>query len=176
MTTEQPWTAPAVTRIDEPFVADERTMLLGWLGWQRSTLLHKCAGLTGEQLAMRPLPATEMSLLGLIRHHTDVERVWLRRRLEGRDDMFPTYHDGERETAWSDLDPTRAEENYAALLAEWEICDEVLARHDLDDLFETPRHGTMSCRWVVVHLIEEYARHNGHADLLREHIDGVTGS
>ena len=105
-----------MTRVDEPFVADERTMLLGWLGWHRSTLLHKCAGLTGEQLALRPLAPSELSLLGLIRHHTDVERVWIRRRLDGHDDIFPTYHDGERETAWSDLDPGRAETDYATLL------------------------------------------------------------
>jgi uncharacterized damage-inducible protein DinB len=173
---DEVWTAPVVTRVDEPFVADERTMLLGWLGWQRGTLLRKCEGLTGEQLALRPLAPSNMSLLGLIRHHTDVERVWIRRRLDGRDDIFSTYHDGERETAWSDLDPARADEDYAALLAEWEICDEVLARHDLEDIFVHNRYGDMSCRWVLQHLIEEYARHNGHADLLREHTDGVTGS
>ena len=173
---DEAWTAPTVTRVDEPFVAGERTMLLGWLGWQRSTLLYKCEGLTGEQLALRPLAPSELSLLGLIRHHTDVERVWIRRRLDGQDDVFPTYHDGERETAWSDLDPARPEHDYATLLAEWETCDEVLARHDLEDMFVHNRYGDMSCRWLVLHLIEEYARHNGHADLLREHIDGVTGS
>jgi hypothetical protein len=173
--TDQMWTAPEVTRIDEPRVADERSMLLGWLGWQRSTLLHKCAGLSGEQLALMSLPPSELSLLGLIRHHRDVERVWIQRRVDGQD-VFPAYHDGDRETAWSELDPARAAEDYAALLAEWEVCDAVMARHGLEDTFVSPRRGDVSFRWVLVHLIEEYARHNGHADLLREHIDGVTGS
>ena len=81
-----------------------------------------------------------------------------------------------RETARSNLDPARAADDYAALLAEWEVCDAVMARHSLDDTFPSPRRGDVSFRWVLVHLIEEYARHNGHADLLREHIDGVTGS
>jgi hypothetical protein len=61
-------------------------------------------------------------------------------------------------------------------VAEWEACDEALARHDLEDIYISERYGDMSCRWMLMHLIEEYARHNGHADLLRERIDGQTGS
>ena len=162
-------------RVDEPFRADERTTLDGWLAWQRATLLHKCAGLSAEQLAQRSVPPSELSLLGLIRHHVDVERTWVRRRL-GREDIAPAYHDGVGTTAWSGADPQTAEADYRALLAEWEACDRVLAEHSLEDTLVSERHGEMSCRWMILHLIEEYARHNGHADLLRERIDGRTGT
>ena len=78
------WTAPAVTRIDEPFTGPERGILEGFLDWHRSTLLWKCAGLTGEQLALASVPPSNLSLLGIVRHMADVERAWFRRGLRAR--------------------------------------------------------------------------------------------
>ncbi|WP_268959774.1 mycothiol transferase [Nonomuraea antri] len=74
------WIAPPAAHIDEPFVANERAMLEGFLDWHPSALLHKCAGLTAAQLTERPLAPSNLSLLGLVRHLTDVERTWFRRR------------------------------------------------------------------------------------------------
>jgi uncharacterized damage-inducible protein DinB len=169
------WTAPDVVRVDEPFVGPERAMLDGWLDWHRATFLRKCSGLTGDQLALRSTPPSSLSLLGLIRHHTDVERSWLRRRVSG-ESVGPLYQrDGARDNAFDDLEPLRAESEYSVLVAEQDLCRRAVVGHDLDDSFVSERHGEMSLRWVLIHLIEEYARHNGHADLLRERIDGSTG-
>ena len=77
------WTAPDVTRIDEPFTGSERGILDGFLDWHRSTLLWKCAGLTGEQLALAPVPPSNLSLLGIVRHMADMERAWFRIRFRG---------------------------------------------------------------------------------------------
>jgi uncharacterized damage-inducible protein DinB len=169
------WTAPDVVRVDEPLTGPERAMLDGWLDWHRATFLQKCAGLTGEQLAIRSAPPSSLSLLGLIRHHTDVERSWIRRRVSGEAAPVLYERNGSRDSAFDDLDPARAEAEYAALVAEQDICRQAAVGRDLEVSFTHERHGEMSLRWVLIHLIEEYARHNGHADLLRERIDGATG-
>ncbi len=170
------WTAPEVTRVDEPLVADERTMLDGWLDWHRSTLLFKCAGLTGAQLAEQSTPPSNLSLLGLVRHMADVERSWVRRRFRG-EDIGALYAREDRPDAdFEEVDASRAEEDFATFVAECELARQAAAGASLDDTFMSPRHREMSLRWIYVHMIEEYARHNGHADLLRERIDGVTGS
>jgi hypothetical protein len=171
------WTAPQPDRPGEPFVADERTMLEGWLDWHRGTLLHKCAGLTGQQLAQASTPPSNLSLLGLVRHMADVERTWFRRRVRG-EQVAPLYAhpDGRPGAAFGPLDPDRAEEAFATLTAEWHACRAAVAGIPLEQTFTHERTGdTMSLRWVYVHMIEEYARHNGHADLIRERIDGATG-
>ena len=170
------WLAPDVTRTDEPFVADERTLLEGFLERHRETLLLKCAGLDGEQLARQSVPPSTLSLLGLIRHFIDVERSWFRRRFAGADEPSLYYVEGSWDRAFDEADASRAEDEYDALLAEWEACRRVVAEASLDDVFEHPRHGPMQLRWLYLHMIEEYARHNGHADLLRECIDGAVGS
>ena len=169
------WTAPSVVRVDEPFVADERTMLQGYLEWQRATLLHKCAGLSGDQLARQAVPPSTLSLLGLIRHLIDVERTWFRRRFGG-EDVASAYVDTGRNGSFSDVDPQKAEIEYAALVHEWQLCRRAVAGAPLDETFSHPTYGPMQLRWIFQHMIEEYARHNGHADLLRERIDGVTGT
>ena len=169
------WTAPDVPRTEGSLVADERDMLEEWLDWHRSTLLHKCAGLTGEQLAERSVPPSNLSLLGLIRHMTDVERQWFRQRFGGED--IPLVHSSDGD--WSaDFDAAKADtahEDYKALLEEMHACREAITGRDLDETYAS-RYGPMSLRWIMNHMIEEYARHNGHADLLRERIDGRTGS
>jgi uncharacterized damage-inducible protein DinB len=171
-----PWTAPSVVRIDEPFTGPERAMLDGWLDFQRTTLLHKCAGLTGEQLATKSTPPSSLSLLGLIRHHIDVERSWIRRRFLGEDIDSAYHRDGSWDHCFDDVDQALAEPEYAALVAEQEACRRALEGADLDATFTHATYGEMSLRWTLIHLIEEYARHNGHADLLRERIDGTTGT
>ena len=166
------WKAPDVERPDGPLTGPERPMLQAFLDWQRATLLYKCAGLTGEQLAERIVPPSGLSLLGLVRHMTEVERAWFRKRFAGEpvDDPF-----GSDKTAdFERIDPARAAADYARLTEEFKLVDAAVAHASLDDTF-THRGELMSLRWIYLHMIEEYARHNGHADLLRERTDGATG-
>jgi hypothetical protein len=148
-------------------------MLVAYLDWQRTTLLRVCAGLDGPQLAARALPPSRLSLLGLVRHMAKVERVWFRQRV-GREDV-PSLHGGPGHPAdFEEIDPAAAPEEVTALEEEWRRADAAVSRYSLTDTFEL-RGEQWSVRMVYLHLIGEYARHNGHADLLREQIDGVTG-
>ena len=150
-------------------------MLEGVLDWHRSSLLHRCSGLTGEQLARRAVPPSRLSLLGLVRHLAGVERVYFRRRFRG-EDVGPLYwRPGQPDAAFEEVDPDRAEADIATLAHEWELCRQAVEGASLDDTFMSERWGEMSLRWIYLHLIGEYAQHNGHADLLRERIDGRTG-
>ena len=169
------WRAPAITRIDEPFVGDERSMLKGFLDWHRASLLHKCAGLTGEQLAARAVPPSRLSLLGLVRHLTDVERTFFRRRFRGERVEWLYRRPDIPDAAFEDIDPARAEADLFALTNEWDLCRRAVADVPLDATFVSDRWGEMSLRWIYLHMVREYAQHNGHADLLRERIDGRTG-
>ncbi|MBY3554139.1 DinB family protein [Modestobacter lapidis] len=177
---------PAVPeRVDPPFRDGERAALEAWLEFHRATLLHKCAGLTAEQLGRRSVPPSTMSLRGLVRHMTEVERSWFRRVLDGQQ-AAPLYYgpdddDGDFDGVGRDPDHPDADTAVARELAtftgELATSRALAAAHDsLDDTGASPRHGQrVSLRWIHLHMIEEYARHNGHADLLREAIDGVTG-
>ncbi|MFE1171951.1 DinB family protein [Streptomyces sp. NPDC058773] len=169
------WIAPSVERRELPTVAGERDMLQGWLDFHRDTLLTKCTGLTGEQLTQATSAPSTLTLLGLVRHMTDVERSWFRKRFLGEpiDDVYFT--EARPDADFDDLDPATAEAAFTAFRTEVEACDKAVADSGLDETFET-RRGTLSLRWIYVHMIEEYARHNGHADLIREQIDGATGS
>ncbi|HVX45469.1 MAG TPA: DinB family protein [Mycobacteriales bacterium] len=167
------WIAPPVELVDEPFTADERTTLEGWLEAHHSQFLDKCAGLTPQQLAQRSVPPSPLSLLGLIRHLTDVERTWIRRRLAG-EPIDPAYPG--KDSCFTEARPETAESDYAALLAEWEECHRAVRDIDLEQTFLHQKYGPMSLRWLYGHLIREYAGHCGHADLLRERIDGATFS
>jgi uncharacterized damage-inducible protein DinB len=169
------WTAPAITRPEGSLVADERAMLEGFLAWYRSTLIYKFAGLSGEQLAEQAVPPSNLSLLGLLRHMAKVERTWFRQRFAG-ERVDPMYDPARGKDAdFVDLDPARAEDAYAGLLEEWRLADAAAAGASLDDTL-THRDEVHSLRLVYVHMIGEYARHVGHADLLRERVDGVTGA
>ncbi|MFI0790816.1 DinB family protein [Streptomyces lydicus] len=170
------WIAPSIQRRELPTTAGEREMLQGWLDFHRDTLLAKCTGLDGDQLARASTPPSTLTLLGLVRHMTEVERSWFRRRFLGEE--IPDVHiTAENEDAdFDDLDPAAAEADLAALRAEIAACDKAVADRGLDETFPASRERTLSLRWIYVHMIEEYARHNGHADLLRERIDGVTGA
>jgi uncharacterized damage-inducible protein DinB len=171
------WTAPDVVRYDPPDVASERAALQGWLDYHRATLLWKCSGLDGAQLTARPVESSTLSLLGLVRHMAEVERAWFRIRFAGQADLgllycSDEYHDGDFDLAAA----AEAERDFAAFKAECAAADDAVAGRSLDDTFPNPRGGQpMDLRWIYLHMIEEYARHNGHADLLRELIDGVTG-
>ncbi|WP_229399398.1 DinB family protein [Micromonospora okii] len=173
------WRAPEITRTDEPYVADERTMLEGWLDYHRQTLLLKCAGLTAEQLRTASVEPSELTLLGLVRHMSDVERSWFRQRFAGQDlpDLFDI--DTDQDADFHDLADADPEATFATFRAEVEAARAATEGRSLDETF-TVRHAdgrerTFNLRWAYVHMIEEYARHNGHADLVRERLDGVTG-
>ncbi|MEU4338962.1 DinB family protein [Micromonospora lupini] len=172
------WRAPKIDRTQEPLVADERTMLEGWLDYHRDTLLHKCAGLTAEQLRSASVEPSDLSLLGLVLHMTDVERSWFRQRFAGQDlpDLYD--YDTDNDADFHAAASADAEAAFATFRAEVDAARAVTEGRSLDETFTLPRRDgtpTFSLRWVYVHMIEEYARHNGHADLIRERIDGVTG-
>jgi uncharacterized damage-inducible protein DinB len=170
------WTAPPTTRQPAPYAADERQMLEGWLDFHRQTLLKKCSGLTEEQLRQRAVPPSSMSLLRLVRHMTEVERSWFRRRVDGQDIAFLYCSEADPDGDFDRVDTAGAEQDFAAYQDEIELVRPATEAHELDEtFFHSRRRVEMSVRWVYTHMIEEYARHNGHADLLRERIDGATG-
>lgn len=171
------WIAPEITRTDEPFVGDERTILEGYLDWHRATLLLKCGGLTEEQLKTATVQPSNLTLLGLVRHMSEVERNWFRKRV--RDQKLPDlYCTADNEDGdFDDIATADAEADYAIFIGECQASRDAVADMPLDFTFIHPRRSVeMSLRWVYVHMIEEYARHNGHADLIRERIDGATGA
>jgi uncharacterized damage-inducible protein DinB len=170
------WTAPEIIRVDGSLVAPEAELLRGLLDWHRSTLLFKCAGLNGEQLAQAPIAQSNLSMLGLIRHLTKVERIWFRRRFRS-EQIENLYSTAARPDAdFEDVDPAQAEADYARLLAEQELARRAVAGSPLDATLITPDGDQISLRFVFSHMIGEYARHNGHADLIRQCLDGVTGA
>jgi uncharacterized damage-inducible protein DinB len=171
-----PWTAPQTERKSVPPVADERQMLEAWLDFHRQTLLAKCAGLTADQLRQRAAPPSGLSLLGLVRHMAEVERGWFRRRVNGEDVGFLFSSEADPDGEFDNVEAADAEQDFATYLAEVEAARRAAAGHDLGETFlHAIRKVDMSVRWAYLHMIEEYARHNGHADLLRERIDGTTG-
>lgn len=164
------WIAPDVERPDGPLVAPERVLLQAMLDWYRATLLHKCAGLTGEQLASHAVEPSGLSLLGLIRHMTKVERLWFRIRFAG--EPAELLYGGDEDFAGAD--PSRAAADYARFTEEWKHADAAVANTSLDDTFVDDGE-PVSLRMLYLRMVQEYARHCGHADLLRERIDGQTG-
>jgi hypothetical protein len=164
---------PAVERTAPPKVADERTQLDAFLDYHRATLLMKCSGLSHEQLKLRAAEPSTLSLLGLVRHLTEVERGWFRRRVAGEQgpSVAPLYYTEARPDAdFDDTDDGDPEVMLATYLAEVERCRAAVAGVPLEAEF-----GGRTLRWVYLHMLEEYARHNGHADLLRQRIDGAVG-
>ena len=171
------------TRVEAPIRADELTALRGFLDYHRDTFRWKCAGLTQQQLA-RTLPPSDMTLGGMMKHLALVEVGWFGHSMLGEE--YPPPFDG---VDW-DADPdwewrTARDDTPEELRALYDDCvrradaatDLALARDGLDTLSvrEGSEGGAFKLRWVMLHMIEEYARHNGHADLIRESIDGETG-
>jgi uncharacterized damage-inducible protein DinB len=163
-------------RPDPPYEADERTTLTSFLDFQRATLAWKCEGLTDEQLRQRNVEPSTLSLLGLVRHLTDVERGWFRRTLTGEDAPPLHWTDEDNDGDFNQSDDADVAEAFAAWQREIEIARANIAAAPSLDVTGNHRTGDkISLRWILVHMIEEYARHNGHADFLRERIDGATG-
>jgi len=138
-------------------------------------LRHKCAGLTGEQLAKRPVASSQLSLLGLVRHMAANERIWFRIRFAraGIDDLYesPGHPEGGE---FALTDPATAETDFATYMEEVAQARAVVRGRSLDETFGD-ESVTVDLRWLYAHMIGEYARHNGHADLIRELVDGTTG-
>jgi uncharacterized damage-inducible protein DinB len=159
-----------------PYHGPERLQLDAWLDFYRATLLEKCNGLNAAQLKERPVATSRLSLLGILRHMTFVEQVWFETTFAGRDvaEYYKTPDD--RDSDFNDLDDTAVENVFVLFGEAIEVAREVSAGHDLDERAVTPRRGRdVDLRWILIHMIEEYARHCGHADLIRELIDGTTG-
>ena len=168
-----------VERARPPRNVDEKRMIADYIDWHRATLLRKCEGLTAEQLKRQAVPPSNLSLLGLVRHLADVERGWVRRGIGGETSatlppIFYSDDDEEGDIAFGpDAD---ASADVATYLAEIELCRQAIeAAGSLDRAIGEEDDGPVTVRWVLQHMLEEYARHNGHADLLREAIDGATG-
>ncbi len=157
---------------------DERSTLAEYLRYHRETLKLKCDGLGPEELALRSVEPSTLSLLGLVRHMADVERHWFR-RVMAADDVerrfrLPDHADADFDGAVPDAEVVA--DAWAAWAEEVAFAQRFLDEHaDLDMVATTPDGAEVSFREVLVHMVEEYARHNGHADLLREAIDGRVG-
>jgi uncharacterized damage-inducible protein DinB len=166
-------------RTEPPYTGlDEREMLDRWLDFHRATLLLKTEGVTDEERKERPVATSKLSLHGLVRHMAEVERSWFTRVLQHEPDAPFLFFDPDAEEEDSDLVPLdKADWNadLAVWQAECEASRVAAAGHSLDDNGLTRRGNEVSLRWIYVHMIEEYARHNGHADLIRELVDGTVG-
>lgn len=160
-------------RASEPLDgSDERALLLGWLAFHRGALEANCAGLTGGQLTIRSTPPSRLTLLGLVRHMTEMERAYLSQCLTGQPYESLYCPDDDPDGDFETLDPARADADIERWRLECRISDDAIAGFDAVDT-KAPRGGTV--RWLLQKVIGEYARHNGHADLIREAIDGQTG-
>lgn len=167
MTTERP---------EPPLIAGEREMLRVFLDYHRATLAMKCDGLSDEELRRQSMPPSTLSLLGLVRHMAEVERTWFRQVINGEDIPLVWSADGDFQVAYDATGATRpaafdawqAEVAHARRIEEQAESLDVIARQPSWD-------EDVSLRLVMLHMIHEYARHNGHADLLREGIDGTVG-
>jgi uncharacterized damage-inducible protein DinB len=163
-------------RIGPPLIAGEREMLRVFLDYHRATLAMKCDGLSDEELRRRSMPPSALSLLGLVRHMAEVERLWFRRVINGEDISLVWSDEGDFQVAYDASEATRAEA-FGAWQAEVEQARRIEREAEsLDVTGHQPRWDEdVSLRLVMLHLMHEYARHNGHADLLREGIDGTVG-
>jgi len=160
-----------------PRLGGERATLVEFLRGQRLTLELKCAGLNAEQLARRSVEPSTLSLLGLVRHMAEVERKWFRIRFADSDEgsLYQTPDDPDGDFNGAVADQAVVDAAWAAWRAEMEFANEFIADHDFDFVGKDSEGEPVSLRELIVHMIEEYARHNGHADLLRERIDGRVG-
>ncbi|MEY9871455.1 putative damage-inducible protein DinB [Streptacidiphilus sp. MAP12-33] len=161
-------------RTDPPYLQGERAMLESFLDLHRETLAVKCAGLDAAQLRRRSVPPSTLSLLGLVRHMADVERYWFRVVLDGQEAPAHHWTEASPDGDFDEVDAADPEAAVALWRQEVALARELAAPRGLND-GGTRRGEQVPLRWIYVHMIEEYARHNGHADLLRERIDGTTG-
>ncbi|MGH2807095.1 MAG: DinB family protein [Actinomycetota bacterium] len=162
-----------IERRDPPLAGDEKETLVAFLDYHRDTLLMKIDGVSDDELRRRMTP-TGLSLLGLVKHLAYVERWWFQKRFADRDVTKPSTDDDP--DADFRIEPHESTREIVDLYKqECAISREIIATASLDDLATNVKRRDHSLRWMVVHMIEETARHNGHADIMREAIDGVTG-
>ncbi len=165
-------------RVEPAFDADEHTMLTGFLDYHRATLLWKAGGLTQQQMAT-PLPSSDLTIAGLVKHLALVEDSWFTERFAGKGEGVWAGIDWDADPDWEMHSAVHdAPEQLLSLYAEaCERSRQVIAGAGLDQESVVPdrRGGHFTLRWILLHMIEETARHNGHVDLLREAIDGVSG-
>jgi uncharacterized damage-inducible protein DinB len=163
-------------RHEPPHAGSERELLETFLDYYRGTLLVKCAGLNEEQLRARACEPSTLTLLGLVQHMTNVEQNWFQRIFLGLEVDFVYHGQRDRDREFNDLEGATSDQVERDFLAVCEQSRAIGEAHDLDE-FERRSNDEwrVNLRWIYVHLIEEYARHCGHADLLRESIDGATG-
>jgi uncharacterized damage-inducible protein DinB len=163
-------------RTDPDLQGSEISTLTQFLDYHRATLRMKCAGLGADDLKRRSVPPSTLSLLGLVRHLTEVERNWFGRMLDGQPHAPIYYSDTDPDGDFDTLDSAPVEQVWRAHQAAVTESRRIAATFgDPADLARGSTGRPRTLRWVLVHLIEEYARHNGHADLLREAIDGSVG-
>ena len=162
--------------MDEPVDGDERSVLLGWLAFHRAALEAKCAGLSATELVAAASAPSTLTLLGLVRHLTEMERVYGAYPLgpsgAALTFVYGPYVDGGPEGDF-DVDASMTDESFDNWHREQRAVDSLL--QDYESLKTIGTGNGRSMRWNLQKLVGEYARHNGHADLLRERIDGVTG-
>ena len=150
-------------------------MLEAFLDFHRETLIEKCMDLSGEELAIRPVATSLLSLQGLVRHMAKVERWWFQMYMCGM--PLPPLNTSKEhpDLDFEDVDPARWQEDLEVYRGEVAAARDAVLVYGLDDLSRRERGEPVTLRWIYLHMIAEYARHNGHADLIRESVDGRTG-
>jgi uncharacterized damage-inducible protein DinB len=161
--------------VDLPRNVDERTTLLAFLAWQRDSLAKKCEGLSVDQLRLRAAQPSTLSLLGLVRHMAEGERGWFRWSLAGEDIGEIWCTDEKPDADTEDVDTADGEEAFATWRGEMCVADQIVLARPLDAVGRQLNGAEVSMRWILTHMIEEYSRHNGHADIIRQRIDGAIG-
>ncbi|HEX2056880.1 MAG TPA: DinB family protein [Actinomycetota bacterium] len=164
-------------RFQAPYQAPEKEMLTATLDFNRATIKWKVEGLSLED-AKRPMTPTDTKLLGIVKHLAYVEVWWFQDNFLGRECTYPWSESGDMEADF-EIEPDETIESIFALYdAQCEVSRQIVEEASLDDVAVRPRRdgGHPSLRWIMLHMIEEVARHNGHADILRELIDGKTGA
>jgi len=171
----EPWT---ILPTDEAPATDERTTLVAFLEYQRAVLARKAEGLSDDQARIAACPPSDLTMLGLVRHMAEVERIWSQRSFMGSDIgpiyCGPVHPDGDEDGDFHPPPDANLADALATYWTEIEVADGIYDGASLD-VIERRDRATYSLRWILVHLIEEYARHCGHADLIRQAIDNSTG-
>ncbi|WP_436772438.1 DinB family protein [Yinghuangia sp. YIM S09857] len=164
-------------RVDPPYLGGEREMLRAYLDYHRATLAWKCDGLDTGQMRERSMPPSTLSLMALVRHMAEVERTWFRRVMNGEDIPLRWSAEGDYQAAYDGSASTR-DEAFDAWHTEVAHARRIeAAAESLEVTGHQARWGQdVSLRFVMLHMIHEYARHNGHADFLREGVDGTVGA
>jgi uncharacterized damage-inducible protein DinB len=172
------WPDNVPPRVFPDRLSGEKQALDEWVDFHRATLLGKCEGLSSEQLKTRSVEPSSLTLLGLVRHMSDVERGWFRHHAAREDLEFQYSTEDDPDADFLNVATADATADLAHYVAECQLSREATASLSLDEVVPSRGHHperTRNIRWIYLHMIEEYARHNGHADLLRERIDGAVG-